>query len=453
MRTRIQLLALGLVLVLVTSVGGAQVGLAPNSAPTSDETGANPTVDTEASSANATTIDSCRVINESGHYELAENLSGHERDECIDIRASDVVLDGNGHTIDALDMQGVRVNGTENPHNVTVRDLRIHGLIAASAGTTGIVVENATDVTVSNVTVEDAYMGIDVNGSSQVVIQNITATGEESTHGSSSHGILTTLSSHVIIEDSVVRTFQHNIAASGRNVTIRDNVVYQTYLAGEAGRHGAGITISASNSTVRQNEVRPVGESTGFGITLAGNATGTHITENTISFGGDIGVRVNTSGTANTSNVVANNTIESADVGVYVVQISNPLDIEYNEFSNTKKGIRINHRASCYGLGEGADVISVHWNSFVGTQVGINNLDDGVVNATQNYWGASNGPSSANDTDAPFEDPETGTLADGDGGAVSEDPNEDGVSNVHFDTWLDEPPAEAGVSTNETASA
>lgn len=59
----------------------------------------------------------------------------------------------------------------------------------------------------------------------------------------------------------------------------------------------------------------------------------------------------------------------------------------------------------------------------------------GRVTAVENYWGASSGPSSLGDPGEPYEDPETGRPANGDGDAISEG-IEPGVSNVHFDPFL-----------------
>lgn len=55
-------------------------------------------------------------------------------------------------------------------------------------------------------------------------------------------------------------------------------------------------------------------------------------------------------------------------------------------------------------------------------EYGVRNDLEQVVDARFNYWGASNGPSSPPDPDAPFADPVTGRLADGSGDAVSESP-------------------------------
>lgn len=58
----------------------------------------------------------------------------------------------------------------------------------------------------------------------------------------------------------------------------------------------------------------------------------------------------------------------------------------------------------------------------------------GGATATNNYWGAANGPSSYGDPEEPYEDPETGEPADGDGDAIPEG-LEPGVSNVRFDPF------------------
>lgn len=85
-------------------------------------------------------------------------------------------------------------------------------------------------------------------------------------------------------------------------------------------------------------------------------------------------------------------------------------------------------------------------------QLGIRNVastdfvvgDESPVIATDNYWGAVDGPSSFSDPDEPFTDPETGRPADGGGDAISEslDP---GVANVRFDPFFEETIEEAGV--------
>lgn len=79
--------------------------------------------------------------------------------------------------------------------------------------------------------------------------------------------------------------------------------------------------------------------------------------------------------------------------------------------------------------------LEVHQNSIAGNGFGVDNTDpDLVVDARDNWWGAGDGPSGG------VTDPRTGVPAAGDGDAVSEDPDDPGVSNVRFDPWLTSPP-------------
>lgn len=72
--------------------------------------------------------------------------------------------------------------------------------------------------------------------------------------------------------------------------------------------------------------------------------------------------------------------------------------------------------------------LEIHQNSIVGNEIGVNNTDTSglVVNATENWWGAGNGPSGG------VNDPLTGALANGSGDEVSD--------NVRFDPWLTSEP-------------
>ncbi|MFB6296507.1 MAG: choice-of-anchor D domain-containing protein, partial [Halobacteriales archaeon] len=79
--------------------------------------------------------------------------------------------------------------------------------------------------------------------------------------------------------------------------------------------------------------------------------------------------------------------------------------------------------------------------------IGVENLNRTIgtyVDATGNYWNASDGPAS-NSTTMTFEDPVTGTLADGNGSAVTGsnttlDTTTANISNVHFDPFLKSKP-------------
>jgi hypothetical protein len=91
--------------------------------------------------------------------------------------------------------------------------------------------------------------------------------------------------------------------------------------------------------------------------------------------------------------------------------------------------------------------VAVHGSDLVDADGGFGvenrNGSAAFVNATGNYWGAANGPSSDGAGElgqfAPFTDPVTGASANGSGTAVTSAtvrPAVYGVSNVHFDPYL-----------------
>lgn len=67
-------------------------------------------------------VDSCRTIDDAGEYVLTENLTGGDGD-CITITASDVTVDGAGHSLEGSGSgHAIHANGTDRAvANVTVR--------------------------------------------------------------------------------------------------------------------------------------------------------------------------------------------------------------------------------------------------------------------------------------------------------------------------------------------
>lgn len=82
--------------------------------------------------------------------------------------------------------------------------------------------------------------------------------------------------------------------------------------------------------------------------------------------------------------------------------------------------------------------IAVHNNHLTGAYgvANDNQTADSYVDATNNYWDASDGPGS----EGAYEDPVTGTPADGAGSHVTNSTAT--VANVHFDPYLEAPPGD-----------
>lgn len=102
-----------------------------------------------------TEITECTTITESGSYVLADDLETAPESACITVRASDVLIDGRGHSITGPNGQGVegvgvlvQPPGDESISNVTVTDLTLERL------RTGVIFDDVTDGVIKAVTSE-----------------------------------------------------------------------------------------------------------------------------------------------------------------------------------------------------------------------------------------------------------------------------------------------------------
>lgn len=317
-----------------------------------------------------TEIDSCTVIDEPGEYELVADIepdevvdtddptqAGPEDVSCIEIRASDVTLHGNGHTIDGHAAQ--EGNGREG-HAIGVNTYFEYSDLE--------MVEN-------------------------VVIEDVHVTGFET-------GVRFEAIDGGRITDIIARDNRDGI-----------------------GFHLGGVSrIDVENNRLVEN---------GAGFNTYGDPD--------VS-GGPY------------ANTVEHNDIESNATGVRLGHETHDHTFRYNRIVGNGNGVGhsalftsgndYHHNAICGNERYGIHNPDVFFSDVVGETDDDFRIED-VVNATENYWGATNGPSSYGDPAEPFTDPETGRPADGDGDAISEslDP---GVANVRFDPFLEEFPEDAG---------
>ena len=127
------------------------------------------------------TIESCTVLDEPGTYELDSDIQSETDGECLYVRSSDVVLEGNDHEIVGPGTEGsvgVQVSGHEGEsiENVTVRNLHVRnwgtGIRPSSWGDPGSDVE----VRLENVTAtENAGHGVFLGFASDSELRNVTA--------------------------------------------------------------------------------------------------------------------------------------------------------------------------------------------------------------------------------------------------------------------------------------
>ncbi len=97
-------------------------------------------------------VTGCRVIDSPGRYELQADIVDGRALNCIDIRSSDVVFDGNGHTIDAVQLSNFVSSGivARDGSNVTVKDVTVTEFKGS-----GVAFFSTDDTVVSDVRIRD----------------------------------------------------------------------------------------------------------------------------------------------------------------------------------------------------------------------------------------------------------------------------------------------------------
>ena len=289
--TRAVLLALVLVLTALGPVGAASGTANPNKAASTNAT------------AQPTEIRSCTTITRPGTYVLARDVVPRRNttnltddlSACISIRASDVVLDGQGHTLDGekrYPAPGILASTTETLRNVTVRNLTATGwgagvgfvrvrdpvvrnVTAVENLGDGVVALGSQNATIADVTARHNGIGVFVFDSPRSVVSGTTAS-------ENAEGLRVVRSAEVTVEDVVASDndltglgvfrsdrvtvadgrFEANVFAGValfgsergrlRNLTVTDTTAVTT-AEGPAGVHLRGSTARLSRSLLRNN--------------------------------------------------------------------------------------------------------------------------------------------------------------------------------------------------------
>ena len=341
--------ALCLVLVLVLSVVG--VGVTPTAAA---QTAGEPT-----------RIDSCTTITEPGRYVLTQDIE-NATGTCIDIRASDVVLDGNGHTIGGAQNEstigefvnvsygvppeaengtnasvenatadpanprfanvGVAANAPGGLSNVTVTAVTVRDFFF------GVYFDHVTDGTVSNATVRGNGDGLELYNSTDLTVTDSTLTenawglftlnvtdselSKLTADGNSETGLYVSSSENV----TVVRSTANGNGASGIILDLTNDSTV-THTVTNDNRYG-GVPIFLSSNNIIAN-LTAVGNGHD-GVGLYENSTGNLVSDSTVAnttgrdaisemLGFSAGITVGNSSSDNRIvNVVARNNTEWA---------------------------------------------------------------------------------------------------------------------------------------------
>lgn len=386
-----------------------------------------------------TQITECTTINESGNYELTADITYEGSDACINVDADDVTIDGNGHAITFNKSTNPRPSdgaaiSVENQTNVTIRDITLNERADFR-------VTDSTAVTLANNRINAPA---ELLHSQDLTIQD--------NHFSTTN-VEIQFVQDLQITNNRLADARINVIDDAANVTVRDN-------------HGQGqlhVRLTHGDAIVTNNTISKSGSpqnDRGTAISVSGeDGTSLKVARNDVANGhngltasADGDARVHNNTIKNMSNLglhlggtskdfrVTHNTITDADTGVSITggyDTGPALTLEHNSITDNRIGI--------YTY---SNLPEIHRNDLsANTEYGaFYTQDNGVANATHNYWGDR--PASPEDEHAPFEDPVTEALANGSGSAVSEGAApagaEEGISNVHFDPWLDTAP-NAGV--------
>ncbi|NOZ83080.1 MAG: PQQ-binding-like beta-propeller repeat protein, partial [Euryarchaeota archaeon] len=167
-------------------------------------------------------VDVCKTINASGYYRLIKNITNPVTSPCIDITASNVILDAKGYVIDGTGSSGISIRVT-NAINVTIKNAVITNWI------TGIYLYNVSDSLVT----ASGLNSITSNGIDLRMSSNNTITGNNISAGN--YGIsISDSSNNTVLENNVSNAGMalYILFSSGNliaNNTFAESVVYDIY--------------------------------------------------------------------------------------------------------------------------------------------------------------------------------------------------------------------------------
>jgi parallel beta-helix repeat protein len=312
--------------------------------------------------------------------------------------------------IDATGLaNGFFVDGIDSPG---LSNVVISGFTVMNANFEGVLVANASSVTVSNSTVTNNDKAlVPGTGTCPNLPAFETSEGDDCGEGihllGADHSILANNlvqnnSGGILISDDTAPASHNFITAN----TVQKNPFDCGITLASHPRFGGGIPFGVTQNTVTdnfstQNGLGAPGAGAGVGIfdSVPGTTnSGNVVVNNTLTKNGLPGVTMHshTPGQDLTNNVIVGNTIsgnaaDTADavtpgptgINVFGVSAASGTIISGNTISGESLDIVINTPAN----------IDVNLNNLTGKNaVGLQNSSTGVVNATQNFWGCAKGP-------------------------------------------------------------
>jgi beta propeller repeat protein len=211
----------------------------------------------------------CTVIDQPGYYTLSADLINSACPIAIDIRCSDVLLDGLGHLVDGQDTAGstgiqIMAHPTAALTNVTVRNVR---LTDWACGLSGMSCSNGA---ISNVSADSGGTGI-----SLLMDCHANTLSSGSATNNSGDGIsITDDSSLDITACTITGNSGNGVYGETSRVSCRDSVIADNGFGSGYGHDGFQFSRAGGdfyNNTIRHNQAAGLFFNHNVGGTIAGN--------------------------------------------------------------------------------------------------------------------------------------------------------------------------------------
>ncbi|NGM70519.1 PQQ-binding-like beta-propeller repeat protein [Natronolimnobius sp. AArcel1] len=386
--------------------------------------------------------------------------------DSVDVTGADFTDIGDGGAISIWHSSSVTVDDVDvmdAEYGVDVFDsdgVTVSNVDFTAVGRTAIHVEHVEDLSIVGNSVQDANRGLHVLTADELtVIDNViedSSTGVQ--FGRLSPGGLSTVENLTFTNNTITGSSGDGVkmdwGSLTGDVTVRDSIVRDNDGV------GMDLDIDGVSATVENNTVRDNNGDAGFDLSVEGETV--TVTNNTVRDNdGDAGFAIDVEGETATisNNVVTNN---GADVGFDIEIETVDGSIESNTVRHnvdglvvagaTATGVNVTITENLIEENTGTGLtVSDHFESVLVTENSIADNDDGfhynrgddvVLNATNNWWGAADGPSG----DAT--DPDTDDVAEGSGNSITtSDRDWLDDESVRFSPWLEVPLVETGTIT------
>jgi parallel beta-helix repeat protein len=242
-------------------------------------------------------ISSCPIMDSSGSYRLINNITNSTAPACINITASNVILDCQGYSINGannLNTQGIKIAPSSGSiNNITIQNCIITGWdkgIGIFAGASGVVINNNT----FRLNYGSEASAIHIENTTGINITNNNASGNGAVPGIYFYNVNSSL-----IQNNTANSNQHGIQlVSSNSNTITDNT------ANSNTNHGIYLSSSSNYNNITNNNAN---SNTQDGILLMSSSNYNTLTSNNANSNTQYGIHL----FGSNNNSLTGNTVSS----------------------------------------------------------------------------------------------------------------------------------------------